>query len=183
MKPIGAHRDLSRRTVRPFTDKQIELVTQLRRPGRHRDRECAAARASCATTIFRALEQQTATSEVLNVISSSPGELEPVFEAMLENAVTHLRCQIRHLLATRGRYPSVWRDARRACSLCRLSARANQVFHPNQTVLGQLVQDEASLSTRRYSGGADVTATNCAKATIDLAGARTLVGSPDAQGQ
>ena len=60
--------------VRPFTDKQIELVHELRRPGRHRHREHAAAqRAAPAHDDLRIAEQQTATREVLKVISQFAG--------------------------------------------------------------------------------------------------------------
>src|SRR5262249_4802020 len=86
--PIGLFA-LQRNTVRPFNDKQIELVMTFADQAVIAIENVRLFEAEQARTreLAESLEQQTATSEVLSIISRSPGELAPVFQAMLANAV------------------------------------------------------------------------------------------------
>ena len=171
-----------RQEVRPFTDKQIELVTNF------------AAQAVIAIENTRllnelrqrtddlseALEQQTATSEVLQVISSSPGELEPVFQAMLANATRICEASYGTLwlcegggfraVALHGALPSAFTE----------QLRDGRIWQPSEAVAItrvartlQTVQVDDLSADQGYLDRAPLYV-----AAVELAGIRTLVVVP-----
>src|SRR4051812_19976348 len=171
---------LTRSEVRPFSDKQIELVTTFADQAviaienvRLFDEVQARTR-----DLTESLEQQTATSEVLQVISSSPGELEPVFEKMMENATRV--CGAKFGTMTLLEEGTVRQAALYNVPPAYAEALGTRTFRPHpERGLGQVIR------TKQVAHIADVQ-TNPAYlegnpaivALSDLGGARTLVSVP-----
>jgi signal transduction histidine kinase len=170
-----------RQEVRPFTEKQIELVknfaaqaviaienTRLLNELRQRTDD-----------LSESLEQQTATSEVLKVISSSPGELTPVFETMLTNAVRVCGAKfgIMHLY-DEGAFRSV--AMHNAPSAYVEMRRNNPIFRPSpETGLGRVARTKQAVQIPDITKARPYLEREPASvAMAELAGARTLVVVP-----
>jgi GAF domain-containing protein len=162
-----------RQEVRSFTDKQIELVSNFAKQA-----VIAIENTRLLNELRESLQQQTVTSEVLQVISSSPGELEPVFEAMLENATRVCDSNFGTLYLREG-------EAFRAVSMHGatphyLQSRLGQLVHPGPgTGLGRAVRTKQAVHI------ADVTAEPAYRerdpmrvAAADLGGVRTMLNVP-----
>src|SRR6516225_10456234 len=122
--------------------------------------------------LAEAREQQTATSEVLRVISSSPGELEPVFNAMLENAVRICEAKFGSLVLHE-------RDAFRVVAMHNAppvfeeERRRNPLRYPGpEHILSRVVR------TKQAVQDADVTRGQTSPGLAALAGARTVLAVP-----
>jgi len=136
-------------------------------------------RAELERKLAEALEQQAATSEVLGVISSSPGELEPVFQAMLANSVRICEAKFGTLYTYDGNgfHAAAFHNAPPAFVEAR--KREPVIHSPPDTALGRVA------STKRFAQVADITATRSyiervpsVVAAAELAGYRTIVSVP-----
>ncbi len=165
---------LTRSKVHPFTDRQIALVTNFAAQA-----VIAIENARLLNELRESLEQQTATADVLRVISSSPGELEPVFQTMLENATRICDAKFGFLwLAERDGFRAVaFHNVPPALAASR---RQDQIIHFGpETPLGRLTK------TRQLVHVADIRSEPSyvegfrpMRELADIGGARTLLMVP-----
>jgi GAF domain-containing protein len=166
--------------VQPFNDKQIALLqtfadqaviaienTRLLNELRQR-----------TTDLSESLEQQTATSEVLRVISSSPSELDPVFQSMLVNAMRICEAEFGHLLLYDG-------ECFRAAYLHNLPPAYRRFWEQGpvrvstKLALGRLPQTKEVIQVTDMKGDRAYTEGDPLRvATVDLGGAQTLLCVP-----
>ena len=166
-----------RQEVRPFSDKQVALLTNFARQA-----VIAIENTRLLNELRESLQQQTATSEVLKVISSSPGELEPVFQAMLESATRLCEAKFGNLFLYEGgglrlvaahNVPPAFAQARRRGLL--YPAPGGFVAEAIRTK--QMVQVADLASTRAYAERQPTTVEG-----VELGGIRTAVAVPMLKG-
>jgi GAF domain-containing protein len=172
--------NILRQEVRPFTDKQIELVqnfaaqaviaienTRLLNELRQRTDD-----------LTESLEQQTATSDVLKVVSSSPGELEPVFEAMLANAVRICRASFGVLFLLESGLASAAAMLGVPPAFAEFWQRGPQRPGP-RTALGRVIETKQTIHiTDVKTEPAYVDGEAVFVATVNLGGFRSLINVP-----
>jgi GAF domain-containing protein len=162
-----------RQEVRPFTDKQIELVANFAAQA-----VIAIENTRLLNELRESLQQQTATSEVLQVISSSPGDLQPVFEAMLEKAVRICDAEFgniyrwdgsaMHLVAAHNT-PPAFAEARRRSAL----------FSGPKTAMGRMVANNATVHVIDAAADEAYLERDASYVeAVELAGVRTLLVVP-----
>ena len=163
---------IRRTEVKPFTDKQIELVETFADQA-----VVAIENARLLNELRQALEQQTATSAVLGIISSSPGELDPVFKAILENAARICQAQFGTLNIYDG---SAFRSVALHNPPSQFAMRLGEVIRPHpESGLGYVARTKQiahidDIRTRQpYLEG-----NKAVVGLADLAGARTLLIVP-----
>jgi GAF domain-containing protein len=156
-----------RQDVRPFTDKQIALVQNFAAQA-----VIAIENTRLLSELRQSLEQQTATAEVLSVISSSPGDLEPVFQAMLENATRVCDAKFGTLIRFDGENCHVAAQVGTPPEY----AEYNRQRGPYKPTPGGLL--DSVIRTKRESHTADATADVVPAASARLGGARTRLVVP-----
>src|SRR5439155_3427317 len=169
-EPIGII-NLVRRRVEPFTERQIELVQTFADQA-----VIALENARLIGETREALEQQTATAEVLGVINSSPGDLKPVFDSMLEKATGLCDAPLGTLWLYDGRYlnPVATRGASPG-----LGDFLRQGPHKPNPVQERQLGGEGTIhladlkATALYRDGDTL-----ARAVADLGGIRTVLSVP-----
>ena len=163
-----------RQEVRPFSEKQIELVANFASQA-----VIAIENARLLSELKQSLEQQTAAAEVLQVISSSPGHLQPVFAAMLEKAarlcgakfgnIFRWDGEALHLVATHNT-PTAFTEARTRSPL--RPDQANPIGRMLATQTTVHVSDLAADARHTERTDPDVVF------AVELGGIRTFVAAP-----
>jgi class 3 adenylate cyclase/putative methionine-R-sulfoxide reductase with GAF domain len=156
-----------RQEVRPFTDTQIQLVQNFADQA-----VIAIENARLLNELRESLEQQTATADVLRIISSSPGALEPVFQAILENATRICEAKFGTLFRFDGNTFRVAAGVGTPPELAEFERRRGP-FRPE---LGSRL--ERILGTKQVVHIADDAAESVPSPPTKLAGARSIVAVP-----